>query len=120
MVLCGNKAYLFTGRLCLDNFGHNFEDERLEHGRYMVHPPSMHRVEFPVGKTDGIQDAVMEKTLHVFGIVNGTAELGYGLLLGLNLETLQWVLSGTVDPVAMFDCPGPGPRRYATSWTIHA
>lgn len=57
--------------------------------------------------------------MYVFGGVHRAAVVGCNLLMALDMETRQWEqLSGTVQPVANFDCPGP--RRFAASWVDDA
>ncbi|KAF7967355.1 hypothetical protein HWV62_34631 [Athelia sp. TMB] len=114
MAVYREKAYLFTGRLSLDVFD-------LRMGVWSTIPTTFKgragiaKWPYPDGKLKEYTMQIVDKTLYVFGGTHGKASLGCNLLLALDLETFQWEhLSGTIEPVANFECPGP--RRYITSW----
>ncbi|KZP11913.1 hypothetical protein FIBSPDRAFT_799744 [Athelia psychrophila] len=118
MAVCDDKAYLFNGRLSLDVFDLKSGAWSTVATRFKSRTGSS-KWPYPKGKVTEYAMQIVDKTLYIFGGVHSEAALGCNLLLGLNLETLQWEhLSGTAEPVADFGCPGP--RRYASSWVDRA
>ncbi|KAJ7470995.1 hypothetical protein FB451DRAFT_1135262 [Mycena latifolia] len=110
MVVHGDSAYLFTGRLELDVFD-------LRTLTWSTLPTSFDAA-WPYPKNDIVDYAMqcVDGTIFVFGGSHALAHVGCDLLMALDLATRRWArLSGTAQPRTA-SYAGPGPRRLVCSW----
>ncbi|KAJ7082935.1 hypothetical protein B0H15DRAFT_852091 [Mycena belliarum] len=110
MVVHGDCAYLFTGRMELEVFDLQTQTWSVLRTSFDASWP------YPENSVTDYAMHCVDGKIYIFGGAHMLAKVGCDLLMALDIATRRWVrLSGTALP-RVANYAAPGPRRLASTW----